>query len=122
MRSPNGRSAPVLLCAAVAASLACSHPQPRTQPASAPPPRRETPAPPEETPLAEADVARKGAAACGALARERGLSVVGSPRWTRTDEDRWDARLAVRPAAGGLEYEMGCRYDARRDKASLYRP
>ena len=97
----------ILRAAAIAAavgSLACS---------STPPPPRV---------VSESDVVRQGTAACTSLASQRGLTVLEVRHWTRNGEDKWDTRLLVRPQSGGLEYEMGCRYNFQANKASLYRP
>ena len=98
-----------ILCAAAAVTavgpLACS---------SAPPPAPRA--------VSESEVVRQGTAACTSLASERGLTVLDVRRWIRRGEDKWDTRLLVRPQSGGLEYEMGCRYNYQANKASLYRP
>jgi hypothetical protein len=126
MRGGIRRRAAGALAAALAAALpglACSQ---RPHPAGSAPPPAPTPTtstasttPPAE--VSDGEVIRLGTTACGNAARDHGLQVLDVRGWVRTGEDRWDARLRVRPAGGGLEYEMACRYDARRDKATVAR-
>ena len=99
----------ILVLMAAIVPLACSQPSP--PPPAAPPPA-----------VSEGEIVRQGTAACSRLAADRGLTVLEVRRFARTGEDKWDTRLVVRPQSGGLEYEMGCRYNYQGNKASLYRP
>jgi hypothetical protein len=60
--------------------------------------------------------------ACDARARRARLDVRSFHGWRRAGRYHWDTMMTVRDLRSGRTFQRGCRYDDRRDRASLFRP
>jgi len=68
------------------------------------------------------DIPPRAERACDARARRDRLDVRSFHGWRRVGRYRWDALMTVRDIRSGRTFRRGCRYDERRDRASLFRP
>ena len=68
------------------------------------------------------EIPRYAERACVERARRDRLDVRRFHRWRQVSRWRWETVMTVRDYRRDRLFDRGCRYDERRDRASLFRP